>query len=982
MPRRRRLTRFVLVGGTGAVFNVSLLVLLIDILGWHHLLAAVVTIEVSTFLNYLLNRTWTWQDRKTDHWSFLHYHHATLVGMVIQWLAIALGTSLLGIHYAVAAFLGILAASGWNFLAHHYFTFAHAKPENRELRARVALYGLAALVLLAGSALFAHDWDTFVFQRSVEDLVRAGQTPYDVGAQQPDYIFFGVSTPIQSLWYAYPPLPLIAMTATYWPAATNLVAAPWLGRVLIKLPFVLSTLGFAYLARRLVAGAGGFDARERANRLERLLLFNPLFLIIAAVWGQFESLVLVFLLLSVLAMRQSRWGLGGAAWGLAAAVKIFPIYLGPLWLLYLVRRSGWKAAARFFLAGAAAVSAVCLPFFLDNPQGFLQQVFLMHSGRTPARFAPIAFVYNFLKYVSQRSVGALPDDAGIATALSLLSFILTAFVLGLLALASLRTPATERNLLLFSGLSLLGGLLVTKIISEQYMLLPIGLLLLYQFHGGAADGALGARRNLRLLTWTTWTFLAAAILDSAHFLVFIPDDIIRALFAATAPEMIASLAALFNVSAVEFRVFLGIVISVALVVPFVLGFRAIGPFLVRGLETTSDFLARRLSTRTPSASHLRATLAVILVLLVLPPLAMGAIAPRRQGPPADAGAVPDEGPLLIAHYRADWFNPTTRPEVLAGNWDTSQFTPVAGYYNSIAYKASQDFALLRLAKVDAILIPLNPAFESYAMAVHAVAEEERMPYGLEADLGLLDREHQGIPITASTADQARELLDGPSFGFWGGGYHLRLGRDEPPALFLRGAERLTPRFTEDERRFVAALLSEQELRPFLGTRSPSTAWQMLPSSVDQLEAGTPQAALWRTAYERALDAWWRSAFGFLAPDHPTPRLALYVDQAPARPLPADLPAQIQGHFEPPGTPPLPEAAVRHVAAQPLDASAFQASYVSVLRADPAALIVSWNDLDLGLGLEPTTQGGSGLLSWLAMKRGNTTLPLTRSSPAR
>lgn len=956
--------------------------LLIEVLGWHHLLAAVVTIEVSTFLNYVLNRLWTWEDRRTDHWSFLHYHHATMVGMVIQWLAIALGAGLAGVHYAVAAFGGILAASGWNFLAHHHFTFAHAKPENREFRARVALYGLAALVLLSGSALFAHDWDTFVFERSVEDLVRDGQTPYDVGLAQPDYIFFGVATPIQPLWYAYPPLPLLFMTATYWPAATNLLTTPWLGRVLIKLPFVLSTLGFAFLARRLVLGGGGLDARERANRLERWLLFNPLFLIIAMVWGQFESLVLVFLLLSVLAMRHQRWGLGGAAWGLAALTKIFPLYLGPLWLLYVLRRAGWRAATRFFAAGGAAIAAVCLPFFLDQPQGFLQQVFLMHSGRPPARFAPIAFLYEFLKYVSRQFVGILPGDADLAAALGLLSFTLTALVLGLLAVGSLRSAATERNLLLWSGLSLLGGLLVTKIISEQYMLLPLGLLAVYLFHGGMADASIPDLRLRRLLGWVTWVFLGAAVLDNAHFLVFIPDDVIRALFAATAPEMVASLGAFFGVSTVEFRVGLGLVVSLTLFVPFILSFRLMGPFLLRGLEQVAEVLARSFASRTPPSHHLRATLAVILVLMLMPPIAMGALAPRRHSSPTDGAAVSDDGPLLIAHYRADWFNPTTRPEVLAGTWVTSRFTPVSGYYNSIAYKAAQDLSLLRLARFDAILIPLNPAYESYAMAVQAVADERGMPYGLEVDLRHVAGEETTIAISEQTARQARELLDGPSFGFWSAGYHLRMQAGGNRAVFLRGADLLQPSFTEDERRFVASQLEEPELRPLLGTRSPSTAWQLSPASPGELQAETSQAALWRAAYARALDAWWQAAFAFLDADVPETNLAIYLAAAPSRALPSALPAMVEGTYTPPGASPGETAtSVVHVEARPHDLAAFQEAYGAALEGSPAAMLVAWNDFDLGLGLEPTMQAGSSLLAWLAMTRGNATLPVSRTTPA-
>jgi putative flippase GtrA len=574
-----RFLRFCVVGATGVLVNLFLLLLLVDGAGLAPIWAAPLAIEASLLGNYLLNRAWTWRDRDRSWWSLLSYHGVCLLGALVQWVVLALGVHVLGLHYLLAGLVGVGAGTISNFLLSHHFSFVHYTPERRRRHLRVALYGLSLLVHVVLASLLAHDWDTFVFQKTVEELLQDGVTPYETGAAKPDYVYFGVGLPLQPMWYAYPPLPLLLMTASYAPAVLGLATAPWAGRLLIKLPFVLANLGLAFLAHRMLATAPTADpgtAARNARRVEAFLLFNPLFVMVATIWGMFESLLLCCLLLSVLALRSNRFATAGAWWGAATLIKIFPLYLGPLLLIHLWRTGGPRAAFRYFAAGGVLFGLVSLPFWLREPHGYVEQVFGMHANRPPGRFSPIALLYEWTLAASRSWPGTLPDDAGLVRAFSLLSFGLTVAVLGLLALASTRNPPTERALLHWAGLSFMGGLLVTKVVSEQYILLPLGLLALALWHP-QTDPDVRALRLRRFLVWTPVFVCIAALLDNVHFLLFLPDDVAQWLLGRSVPDTILALANALGVTTGMLRAILGITGAIGLAVPFWLGVRLLAP---------------------------------------------------------------------------------------------------------------------------------------------------------------------------------------------------------------------------------------------------------------------------------------------------------------------------------------------------------------------------------------------------------------------
>ncbi|MFA5944363.1 MAG: GtrA family protein [Candidatus Thermoplasmatota archaeon] len=939
-----RFLRFALVGASGVVVNALLLLLLVERLHQPVLLASLLSIEVSTLSNWFLNRSWTWKDRAGGWASLGRYHAVAVGGMAIQWTVLAVAVHAMDLHYLLGSLLGVGAATAWNFLGNDRLAFALQDGPTSRLR-RVTWYATSFLVQLAVAAVMTHHWDSFVFQKSVTDFLVHGITPYSVATDAPGYIFPGAALPLLAQWYAYPPLPLLLMSATYAPVAYGAVTAPWLARILLKLPFLLATLGFAWATRRLIATAPGADpdvAVRQGDRAERWLLLNPLFILIAGVWGQFEALLLMFLILSVLAMRSQRWMLGGLAFGGAFLLKIFPIYLGPILLIHLVRKSGWRAAFLYFGAAGLIFTAITLPFYLLEPTGTLQQVFLMHAERPPARFSPFAGLFVVSQWITPAGG---PSSAAWADIFGRLSFAVTAIVIVALAAAFRSRPATERTLLLFLGLTMTGGLLATKVFNEQYALLPIGLLAAARFHPEDPSGHAWPALD-RILAVGTWAMMVGALVDNFHILVYLPPDVLSNLLGTTAPVATRRVAAAFGLQVSHFLYIMAFAARCALFVPFVMALRLLSPYLREGfaaLGHTFERIPALLRVRVPGRTLV--TLGALFALIALPLSA--AFAPTHvAGQDLRNAELPDRA--VLAEIRTDWYNPTNDPSVISGTWMDFGLESTEGHFNMNARKASSDLAVLRRAGADGALVRLNPDYPSGASAVRAVAESLGIPYALALESG------PGSGPVALTEDAARDLrasMGGPGADWWLGRWHMTV--DGHDVIVLSGVDRVAPGFTADEHRFVLASyadahdVSDADLE--LAAATPPRASTDL--ALDDLIS-----PLWDAAYSEAETAWWTLAI------EGAPEGAAFVTDAP---LPdsfasrwlgdrsVDQPAALEGTAS---------GAVRWATLEgPLAPEALRPAWLKALWAEPTAVVVPWNDFAVERAVEPTVQHGDAML---------------------
>jgi alpha-1,2-mannosyltransferase len=141
---------------------------------------------------------------------------------------------------------------------------------------------------------------------------------------------------------------------------------------------VSAVLVFA-IARRIapVAGLVGglfYALWEPATYAERTTLLEPLVNV---------GLLAALLCLGDLRTTTRRRALiGGAALGLATAVKLWAVIPLVVLALWLLARAGRRRALAFLTASAAAAAVVCLPFFLAAPDRMMKLVVLDQLGRT------------------------------------------------------------------------------------------------------------------------------------------------------------------------------------------------------------------------------------------------------------------------------------------------------------------------------------------------------------------------------------------------------------------------------------------------------------------------------------------------------------------------------------------------------------------------------------------------------------------------
>lgn len=801
------------------------------------------------------------------------------------------------------------------------------------------MYAISGGLQLIIAAVLMHPWDTFVFQRSVEDFLLRGLTPYQVAEMAPAYTYWGGVLPARPLWYAYPPLPLLMMVATSFPSAFGWADAEWMGRLLVRLPFIAGTLGFAWTARKLIVTAEGqtsADAARRGLQAERWILLNPLFIIIAALWGQFEAVLLLLLALGLLAMRRSQWAVSGALWGLAVCIKLFPLYLAPLYAVHLARRAGRGGVLRFAAGAAAVGAAVNLPFFLASPHGFLQQVLFMHGERPPARLAPLAYLTKLLEVMSRGSTH-MPAPTVWDQWLGPVSFILTTVVVIALALASRRQAADEARLIEWSAWTLLGGLLATKVLNEQYLVLPFGMLVLAHLHPQRTPG-----KGHRFVIWSgSWAVTIAALFAGFTVLYSMPAGLANALLGGPAPEAIGRIAASIGLAPTELRSTLNWVTGLLLLVPAVVAVRHLWPALGAGMSE----LGRRLPAgfRHEGGAVRPVAFGVGLALLCATPLAVALIG-GGQGP--TSAMVGGDDRWVLAEYTTSWYNPVPDGSQPAGSWTGDEERPAAGYYNINAHKVQTDLANMRRAGIDGVVVQVHPFYTNPAALSLRVAQQEGMPSAFGLDLGTLDPD--GLAFAEDDARAVRSLIESPLPGHWTTTHALQ-GPDGGRLMFVSGIGHVAARFTAAEHEFA--------LQSLLGIPGPddgaiALARQSPPRSHADLQADSAVAATWRAAYDVAGPRWWSLAFDVdgvdLVTDRPVPYAANVVGTRAAA-----EPAAFEA-----------TAALRFTTLDLLTPASVRPAFMHAFWTEAPGVLVPWNDFRHDRAAEPTQRDGDATLGEL------------------
>jgi Gpi18-like mannosyltransferase len=109
--------------------------------------------------------------------------------------------------------------------------------------------------------------------------------------------------------------------------------------------------------------------------------FNPAVIFNVAVWGQYDAVYTLFLVISLMLALRSKPKLSAAVFAIAILTKPQGIALAPLIIYLIFRKNGLKNLLISVAVFAATVFVVILPFEWSNPVTFLSKIYFgAYSG--------------------------------------------------------------------------------------------------------------------------------------------------------------------------------------------------------------------------------------------------------------------------------------------------------------------------------------------------------------------------------------------------------------------------------------------------------------------------------------------------------------------------------------------------------------------------------------------------------------------------
>ncbi len=319
-------------------------------------------------------------------------------------------------------------------------------------------------------------------------------------------------------WYDYPPAYMLFLGG--WSALWNLLGVDVyssFGKFLYMLPAIAADAGCALLLMRFSREQGA--TRGKALLLGSLVYLNPALFFLSGAWGQIDSILTFFLLLSFMLLQKERRALSGCVFGLAVAIKWQALMFGPVYGLFHLlmlapfeKKDVWKKLTGTLLGALGALGVllvISLPFKGEQDLFWLVNRFL--SASSGYDYASVE-AYNYMALVGGNWKPA--GEGLLGSALTYKQFGTACILLGVLLGAALglkknrdllkqgRSLAEEKG-----ALYLIAALVMALIFTfghymhERYVV-PVLVLLLFAY------AAYGDKRLLAVMAlFTCTTFL-------------------------------------------------------------------------------------------------------------------------------------------------------------------------------------------------------------------------------------------------------------------------------------------------------------------------------------------------------------------------------------------------------------------------------------------------------------------------------------------
>lgn len=119
---------FLLIGGFCYAVNLAILYLLTEYINFHYLASATIAFILTTCIGYILNRTLTFNQRKTPFLlGMLKYNTVMISSYFFVIISMFILVDLLNIYYIFSNLIIAIASTIYNFLFHDKWTFKYSR---------------------------------------------------------------------------------------------------------------------------------------------------------------------------------------------------------------------------------------------------------------------------------------------------------------------------------------------------------------------------------------------------------------------------------------------------------------------------------------------------------------------------------------------------------------------------------------------------------------------------------------------------------------------------------------------------------------------------------------------------------------------------------------------------------------------------------------------------------------------------------------
>jgi hypothetical protein len=264
--------------------------------------------------------------------------------------------------------------------------------------------------------------------------------------------------------YLYPPL---------WAYLLAVVFTPFSGLEDVLLPFGLMFMSLIHLLLIFLSDilvTFLIYTRTESKKyvlLPLALLFVSFMPYVGIHWGMFESVCVFLSLCGILLILKEHFFLGGFMFAISILTKQWTLLATGLIFLYLLR---WKKAEGLkYLLGTLVLPLVCLPFYLDDSQSFLDKAVFYRSPVAPDGYGLWGTLWSIntfsdLPMYNQVYEWILQYQPHL---------IVLACLALLIAILTMRKEITEEGLVRICFLSTLVPVIFSPQVFRYYLLIPL-----------------------------------------------------------------------------------------------------------------------------------------------------------------------------------------------------------------------------------------------------------------------------------------------------------------------------------------------------------------------------------------------------------------------------------------------------------------------------------------------------------------------------